>query len=182
MWLANKRGRSGAYGMLPFGGRKNPRPSRRLLYPPMDKFFRMILPSYGKWSGPCRAFRGLRHGDISLFPEQKDFREIFWQWLRLWAKSYAISFGHGDPFSLPFADILPFVLSHKGKYLQDKVSNKGAEQIFVVPRVEQGHIQDEDVNLFFFGKKAPLLLNLLVIAPEPINADNAELIAGFKAF
>lgn len=25
----------------------------RLLYPPMDKFFRMILLSYGKWSGPC---------------------------------------------------------------------------------------------------------------------------------
>ena len=25
----------------------------RLLYPPMDKFFRMILLSYGKLSGPC---------------------------------------------------------------------------------------------------------------------------------
>ena len=36
-----------------WGEERNPRPSRRLLYPPMDKFFRMILPSYGKWSGPC---------------------------------------------------------------------------------------------------------------------------------
>ena len=61
-------------------------------------------------------------------------------------------------------------------------SAEGAEQIFVVPCVEQGHIQDEDVNPFFLGKKAPLLLNLLVIAPEPINAGNAELIAGLKAF
>ena len=90
--------------------------------------------------------------------------------------------GCRNPLSLSAANILPFILSHKGKYLQNKVGNEGAEQIFVTPCVQQWHIQHKDVYALFLGNYPPLFQNLLVISAKPVNACNSELLTRPELF
>ena len=63
------------------------------------------------------------------------FQKVVRQGFDFASKTHTAPFGCSDTFGLPATDILPFVLSHKGKHLQNKIGNKGTEQVFVAPGV-----------------------------------------------
>ena len=83
---------------------------------------------------------------------------------------------------LSLADVLALAVRHEGQHLQNEVGNEGAEQVFVAARIEQGHIEDEDVHAFLSRQYAPLLLDFLIVAPQPVYARDAELIARAQFF
>ena len=51
-----------------------------------------------------------------------------------------------------------------------------------VPGVQQGHVQDRDVRLLDFGQNPLLGLDVFIIALQPVDAQNAEQIAGLQFF
>ena len=64
--------------------------------------------------------------------------------------------------------------------MQNKIRYERTEQVLVAPRIQQRHIQDEDIDPLFLGKKSPLLLYFLIVASKTINACNAQLVAWFQ--
>ena len=66
--------------------------------------------------------------------------------------------------------------------MQNDVGYQRADEVFVAARIKERHIEDQDVHFLFARQDAPLFLNLFVVAPQPVYARNAELIAGAQFF
>ena len=90
------------------------------------------------------------------------------------AEADAPGFGGGDTLGLALADVGPLVFRHKGQHLQHDVRQKGAHQVLAPAGVQQGHIQHHDVGPLFLGDDPPLLQNLPVVAPQPVDALDTE--------
>lgn len=54
---------------------------------------------------------------------------------------------HSDSLPLALADVYPFVFCYEGKNLQDDVAEECSHQVFSLPRIEQRHIENHNVNL-----------------------------------
>lgn len=93
------------------------------------------------------------------------------------AEHHAPGLGRRDALLLPLADVLPFVLGHKGENLQHQVRDEGAHQVPALPGVQQGHVDDADVRADLLGEHPPLILNLLVIASQPVDAQDVQQVA-----
>ena len=72
---------------------------------------------------------------------------------------------------------LALELCHIGKQLQNDIRDQRARQVPAFSRVEQRHIDHADIHILFPRQKPPLILHLLVIAPQPVDALDDEQIA-----
>ena len=80
----------------------------------------------------------------------------------------------GNALGLPLTDAGPLILRHKGEHLEHDVAEEGAHQVLAPPGVQQGHIQHHDVHPPPLGQKPPLLQNLPVVPPQPVDALDVE--------
>ena len=97
------------------------------------------------------------------------------------AKPHTPQSGSGDTFRLSLFDVGALILSDKGKDLQYDVAEEGSHQVFPSAGVQQGHIQNHDVNSFLFREIAPLILDFLIIASQTVNAFDIEQIVFFHS-
>lgn len=81
------------------------------------------------------------------------------------AKTHTSGFCRCDALGLPLPYGVAFVLSDERQHLKHKVGNEGFEKVFVAASVKQGHIENQNIDLFLPCKNLPLFLNLFVIAP-----------------
>ena len=88
------------------------------------------------------------------------------------AEFYAAFPGSFDALALTLADNPPFVVGHEAQDAEDEVADEGAEEILGAPRVEQGHVDDADVDALRAREEAPLLLDLLVVPSQPVDAEH----------
>ncbi len=117
---------------------------------------------------------------MAIEPEGAILRKIVRQGFDFASKAHAALSGRRNAFGLSGTDAFPFILGNERKHLQDQIGNECSEQVFVPPGVEQGHVQDENVHALFLGQHAPLFQNLLIIAAEPVNTGDAELLPGLS--
>lgn len=75
-----------------------------------------------------------------------------------------------DPLRLPLAYELPLRLRHIGKKLQHDIRDQLPGQVTPLPGIQQGHIQNHDGNALLLRQIAPLIQNLVVISPQPVDA------------
>ena len=108
--------------------------------------------------------------------------EVIRQRNRRSAELDALGFGRCDSLRLPLADELPLILRYEGQNLQHQVGNEGAHQVLALPGIQQRHSNDADVHIFLLGQDAPLVLHLLIIAPQPVDALNVEQVARLQLF
>ena len=87
----------------------------------------------------------------------------------------------GDSFCLTDANGIAFVFSDERKKLEHKISDKRAKQIFALPRVEQGHVEHNDIDALFLGEQTPLFLNLTVVASQSVDGVNDKYVSCFEA-
>ena len=66
--------------------------------------------------------------------------------------------------------------------MQDQIGDKRPHQVFPLPGVQQRHVQHADIHLFFLGQHPPLLLNICIVAPQPVNAQHIEQVARLQLF
>lgn len=83
-----------------------------------------------------------------------------------------------DALRLPLFDALPLALGHKGQDLQNQIGDEGVHQVFALPRVQQGHIEDADVHPLLLSQHPPLLPHLLVVPAQSVDALHAEQVTG----
>ena len=68
-----------------------------------------------------------------------------------------------------------YVLEHFGIPSPAYVADVGAQvKILAPPGVQQGHVQHHNVDLFLLGENPPLILNFLIISPQPVDALDVE--------
>jgi len=61
--------------------------------------------------------------------------------------------------------------------LQDEISHKPARQVLPLhpgAGVQQGKVQHHNVYLLLLGNHAPLFQDFIVVAPQPVNAQNVQ--------
>ena len=58
--------------------------------------------------------------------------------------------------------------------MQHEVGDEGSHQVLALSGVQQGHIQNTDVDALFLGQKPPLLLYFLVIPPQTVDAEHIQ--------
>lgn len=75
-----------------------------------------------------------------------------------------------NPFPLTLAYELAFGLGYVAEKLKNYVSDQCPGQVAAIPCIEQGHIQNNDMYLFFFCNHPPLLQNFIVIPAESVDA------------
>lgn len=89
----------------------------------------------------------------------------------------------GDPFRLPCADVCPFVFRYEGQDLQHKVRDEPPDEgVAAAARIEQRHIQHQDVRADDVGDAVPFFHDHLIIAPEPVNGFDDEQVPVFQFF
>ena len=59
----------------------------------------------------------------------------------------------------------------------DCATNERAHEILALTRVEKRHVYNDDIDSDLLGQKAPLLLYLLVVPPETVDAQNVQQVA-----
>ena len=62
--------------------------------------------------------------------------------------------------------------------MQYQVSDKGAHQVPAVSGIQQGHVNDADVDADLLGQNPPLGQNFLIIAPQAVDAQYIEQVPG----
>ncbi len=98
---------------------------------------------------------------------------------------YPPRFRGGDALGLPRPDVLPLLLRDISQDLQNEVGHKPARQILALhpgAGVQQGEVQHHNVRLFPLGNDAPLFQDLVVVAPQPVNAQNVQHVPAPQAF
>lgn len=94
------------------------------------------------------------------------------------AEPHAAHPGRLDALPLALPDVFALRLRHVGEDLQDEVGHKRAGQVAPgLPCVEQRHVEHDDVHALVFRDDAPLVQDLLVIAPQPVDGFDHEHIA-----
>ena len=89
--------------------------------------------------------------------------------------------GGGDALGLAGADVFPFALGHEGENLQDEIGDEGPHEVLAVAGVQEGHVQDADVHADVLGEQPPLVLDVLVVAAQAVDAGHAEQVPGPQA-
>ena len=117
-------------------------------------------------------------GQLAGSPLAVDGIEACRQGLFRTAEFHAAFPGGLDALALALADGPPFVVGNETQDAEDEVADEGAEEVFRTPRVEQGHVDDADVDAFRAREEAPHLLNLLVVPPQPIDAEHEQCVVG----
>lgn len=84
---------------------------------------------------------------------------------------------HGDSFPLALTDVYPLVFRDKGQHLQDDVAEERAHQVFPFPRIQERHIQNHDVDLLFHRQESPLLDDVPIVPPQPVDALDVQQVA-----
>ena len=79
-------------------------------------------------------------------------------------------------------DVLPLVLRRKGEHLEHQVRDKSSDQVLTQTGVQQRHINDADVHPLVFGQELPLLLYLLIVAAQPVDAQYVQHIPPAQPF
>ena len=143
--------------------------TRRLLFcaefpePPVKRGLRQT-------DGPQRVVQR----ELTALPGRYDLGEIGRYGPAGPAEPDAPGLGGGDALRLPPVDGLPLRLGHEGQDLQHQVGDEGAQQVLALPRVQQRHIQHADVCAHLPGEDAPLLLQLLIAAAQPVDAQDIQ--------
>ena len=81
---------------------------------------------------------------------------------------------------LPCPYAFALALRHKRQNLQNQIGNERAHQVLAVSGVQKRHIHNADVGADLLGQNAPLPLNFLIIAAEPVDAEHIQQIACAK--
>ena len=92
----------------------------------------------------------------------------------------ALGFGCGDTLCLTLAVELPLRLRHIAQKLEDDVGDQHACEIPALAGVQQGHIQHHDGHLLFLGQQPPLLQDLVIVPPQPVDALDDKGVPGFQ--
>lgn len=100
--------------------------------------------------------------------------EVLWQRRGRASKAHPASLRRRDALSLPLAYVHALVLRNERQDLQHDVAEKRPHQILASPRVQQRHIQHDDVDAFLLRQHAPLFQYLRIIPPETVDALDAE--------
>ena len=106
-----------------------------------------------------------------------DLIKIVWHRHGFSAEFHTPRFCCRNTLGLTLSNILTFVLRHKGQNLKHKVCDERTQKVFSLPCIQQRHINDTDIYLFLFCKYTPLILYLLIIASQPVDALDYEQIA-----
>ena len=132
--------------------------------------------------GQLAQGRGLTEGKLLAPPRLMDLLEIFGQGSWGSSEANASGAGGGDALLLTAAYVFAFVLRGEGEDLQNEVGDEGAHKVLALPCVEQGHVEHADIDVKLLGEEPPLLLDLLIVAAQPVNAEDAEQVAGAELF
>ena len=65
--------------------------------------------------------------------------------------------------------------------LQDEIGDEGPHEVLAVAGVQEGHVQDADVPAEVLGEQPPLVLDVLVVAAQAVDAGHAEQVPGPQA-
>ena len=107
-------------------------------------------------------------------PGLADFVEVFREGSGRTAETDASGFSGGDALSLALADVLALGLGYEGQDLKHQVGDEGAHEVCVTAGVQKRHVDDANVYTQCFRKHAPLLLNLFLVAPQSVDAEDVE--------
>lgn len=91
-------------------------------------------------------------------------------------------FGGLYPLKLPFFDVFPLVLGHKGQYLENEICDKGPHEVLALACIQKRHIYDANIDAYLLCQVPPLLLYLLIIAAEPVYAEDIKQVLGPQSF
>ena len=129
-----------------------------------------------------QSFSGFSSRNLLTLPQLHHGRKIIRYRNISATKSYASGFGSSNTFRLPFFDIMPFGFCHIAKDLQHYIGKKFSQQIILgLLSIKQRHIQNNYINIFFFGNVPPFLLNLRVIAAQSVQGSNIHAITRLQA-
>ena len=107
---------------------------------------------------------------------------VFRLFSRFSAEGYASCLGCGNAFRLSLSDEFSLCLSHIAQKLQYDVRDQRSGQIPALPRIQQRHVQNDDLGFFLFCENSPLLQDLIIIPSEPVNALDDKGIARLDLF
>jgi len=93
------------------------------------------------------------------------------------SENHTSRFGRTNTLGLTSPYRIAFALRDERQYLKCDIRDKGYDEVFTLACIEERHIEDADVNLEVFGEVAPLVLNLLVVTAETINAFDINKVA-----
>lgn len=140
-------------------------------------FFQILSPLHRRFPPAFHRLPPLAGGLFFVPPCRMDLIKVFRQGTRRPPESAASGFCRCYALCLPFLYAFPLTLGHKRQNLQNQIGNKCPQQVLALPYIQKRHIQDTNIYTLFLRKQPPLLLNLLVIAPQPINAQDIEYVS-----
>jgi len=120
-------------------------------------------------------------GDRSGFPPLVGTVIVLWQGPGRSAKPHTPGHCRRNALRLPLADVGALVLRHEGQHLQDNIAEEGPHQVLAPAGVQQRHIQHHNVDALLLGQNPPLLQNLAVVAPQPVDALDVEQIVRLQS-
>ena len=92
------------------------------------------------------------------------------------------SFAAAIPSRLAGANEFPLSLRHIAENLEDEVRNKHTGPVSVLPGVQQGHIQHNNIAAALSGDETPLLLDFIIISAKPVDAFYKKRVARLELF
>lgn len=127
------------------------------------------------------TLHGFREFDLPALPCADDPLEVVRGRYRGPAKVDASRAGSGDALCLSTADALALVLGHEAQYLQHEVGDERAHQVLAVAGVQKRHVDHADIHPDLLRQHPPLAQYLLVIASQPVDAEDVQQVAGLQA-
>ena len=85
-----------------------------------------------------------------------------------------------DTLRLTLVDKLTLCLGHIAQQLEDDIRHQRARQVPALPSVQQGHVQHDDGGPSRLGDAGPLLQDLVVIAPQPVDTLDYQYVPRLK--
>ena len=125
--------------------------------------------------------QSLREADL-LFPEVVyDLEELFAVYRIRASEPDAFFLCCRDPFGLARPYVLPLVFRHEGEHLQHDIGDKlSDERIRFGARIEDGHIEHEDICLYLVCDAVPFVDDHFIVAPQAVDGFYNEQIAAFE--
>jgi hypothetical protein len=115
-------------------------------------------------------FKDLLKRNLLAFPLPYEFAEVLRKLLSRPAHMNTTRSRGGYALRLTFPDVVAFAVRREAEDLEHDVGDKRSYQVLAIPSVKQGHIEHGNVYAAFLGEDAPLLLNFVIVAPEPVYA------------
>lgn len=148
-------------------------PLRTLLLTRMDE---PVFPKASVESGFPHAatFNGIFRLYFSSIPSFDNLSKVLWRCFGRTSKMHTSRFCGGNALCLALFYVLSLGLSYEAEDLENEISDEGAHEVFPVPGVQQWHVDHADVNAYVLRENAPLALNLLVVASQPVDAEDVQ--------